>query len=110
VLLTGDAEAAAEASMAGADVRAAVLKVGHHGSGAATSTAWLERVRPRIAVISCGAHNSFGHPSPATLERLQHHAAEVYRTDREGAITLELREHGWAAATMLPSPDAPAAR
>jgi competence protein ComEC len=88
--------------MAGEDVQAEVLKVGHHGSASATSNAWLERVRPRVAVISCGAHNSFGHPSPATLERLQRHGARVYRTDRDGAVTLELRAEGWTAATMIP--------
>jgi competence protein ComEC len=101
VLLTGDAEAAAEASMAGEDVHAEVLKVGHHGSASSTSDAWLERVRPRIAVISCGAHNPFGHPSPATLERLRRHGVQVYRTDWDGAVTLELRPSGWVAGSTI---------
>jgi competence protein ComEC len=101
VLLTGDAEAEAEASMAGQDLEATVLKVGHHGSAYSTSDDWLERVRPRIAVISCGRHNSFGHPSPATLDRLRRHGVHVYRTDRDGAVTLELGSESWTAATMV---------
>lgn len=100
VLLTGDAEAAAEAAMAGEDVRADLLKVGHHGSAYSTSDTWLDRVRPRIAVISCGPHNPFGHPSPHTLDRLRRHRVQVYRTDQDGAVTLELRREGWCATTM----------
>jgi competence protein ComEC len=103
VLLTGDAEAEAEASMAGQDVAADVVKVGHHGSAYSTSDAWLERVRPRMAVISCGRHNSFGHPSAATLQRLREHGVQVYRTDQDGAVTLEFGPSGWTATTMVPT-------
>ena len=63
--------------------------------------AWIEQVRPRLAVISCGRHNSFGHPSPATVQRLQRHGVKVFRTDRDGAITLQLGPDGWSAAIMV---------
>lgn len=101
MLLTGDAEADAEAAMADQDVAATVLKVGHHGSAYSTSDAWLDRVRPRIAVISCGRHNPFGHPSPDTLARLSRHGVQVYRTDQDGAVTLEFGPAGWTATTMV---------
>ncbi len=100
ILLAGDAGAAAEAAMAGEDVGAELLKVGHHGSAFSTDDAWLARVRPRIAVISCGAHNLFGHPSRATLERLRRHGVRVFRTDRDGAVSLEMTPSGWTARTM----------
>ena len=103
VLLTGDAEAEAEAVMADEDLRADVLKVGHHGSAYSTSDAWLDHVQPRIAVISCGRHNAFGHPSTDTLDRLRRHGVQTFRTDRDGAVTLELRSRGWTATTMLGS-------
>jgi competence protein ComEC len=90
--------------MEGEDVRAEVLKVGHHGSAGSTSDNWLDRVRPRIAVISCGAHNQFGHPSGATLDRLKAHGVQVYRTDRDGAVTLELQPLGWVVRTALRAP------
>jgi competence protein ComEC len=101
VLLTGDTEAEAEAAMGDQDVRADVLKVGHHGSAYSSSDTWLDRVQPKIAVISCGRHNSFGHPSLETLARLQRHHVRTYRTDQDGAVTLELRARGWIATTMV---------
>lgn len=63
---------------------ATVLKVGHHGSAASTSAAFLAQVAPQVAVISVGAENRFGHPSPEVLERLA--GARVLRTDEHGRI------------------------
>ena len=72
LLLTGDAEAAAEREVlaSGMPVAASVLKVGHHGSRHASSAPFLAAVAPQIAVVSAGARNPFGHPSPAVLARL----------------------------------------
>ena len=55
-LFTGDMEQNAEADLmdSGANVRADVLKVGHHGSPTSSSEAFLEAVAPSIAVISVG--------------------------------------------------------
>ena len=64
-----------------------LLKVGHHGSRGSTGDEWLVSWRPRAAVISVG-QNKYGHPSPPTLARLRRHRVEVWRTDREGAITV----------------------
>lgn len=90
-LFTGDAEAEEEADIlhSGADISADVLKVGHHGSRWSTSPPFLAAVRPAIAVISVGASNTFGHPHREVLERLAGAGARVYRTDRQGAITIE---------------------
>lgn len=68
---------------------AAVLKVAHHGSRRSTTPAFLDAVRPAVAVVSVGARNGFGHPDPAVLVRLARAGATVYRTDRDGAVTLE---------------------
>src|SRR5690606_17351574 len=56
VLLTGDIEQAAQADLiaSGADLRADVLKVPHHGSRY-TLPQFLTAVSPRVAVISVGA-------------------------------------------------------
>jgi competence protein ComEC len=67
-----------------------VLKVSHHGSADALLPALLEEIRPRVAVISVGEGNTYGHPTPETLAALD--AAPglaVYRTDRDGAVTIE---------------------
>ena len=74
----------------GVNLRADVLKAGHHGSAYASSPAFVDAVHPRTAVISDGRHNTFGHPAPSTLATLQRAHVRVYRTDRCGAITLHI--------------------
>jgi competence protein ComEC len=39
-------------------------------------------------VISVGRRNRFGHPSPQTLSALAACGAHVWRTDRDGAVTI----------------------
>jgi len=94
VLLTGDATALAEKlalkALPDSYFRADVLKVGHHGSSAATSPEFLSAVDPSIAVISCGIDNDYGHPHKELLERLESRGITVYRTDLDGTVTLLL--------------------
>ena len=87
-LFMGDASAAVEAQLldAGCDLRADVLKIGHHGSGTSTSEPFLNAVDPAYAVISCGAGNAYGHPHAQTLNLLAKHETEVFRTDLDGTI------------------------
>ena len=86
--LTGDIEAAQELALARQewDLRAAVLKVAHHGSATSTTDLLLRRVRPSIALISVGEGNRFGHPHAGVLDRLS--AVIVLRTDQDGTIRL----------------------
>jgi competence protein ComEC len=87
-LLVGDAEFEEERQLllAGNDLHADVLKVGHHGSKTSTSADFVRAVKPSTAVISCGARNHFGHPAPATIETLRAVGATVLRTDFDGEI------------------------
>jgi competence protein ComEC len=87
-LLTADIGAEGEAYLVNnhTDLRAPVLKVAHHGSGASTSTAFLTAVEPLTAVISVGEDNWYGHPAPETLDRLG--ARPVFRTDRHGDVQI----------------------
>ena len=86
-LFTGDIEAAAEADIlqSGTDVRAAVLKIAHHGSDTSSTDAFLKAVQPQYAIISVG-DNAYGHPSAQVLDRLQANGITVYRTDANGTI------------------------
>lgn len=87
-LFTGDAEDLSEAEMLkkGRDLKATVLKVGHHGSSSSTTKEFLRAVSPQYAVISVGADNDYGHPTPTVLKRLNEAGAKVYRTDLSGTI------------------------
>lgn len=90
-LFTGDAEKALEKETLSKDydLRATVLKCGHHGSAGATSAAFLQAVSPEYAVISCGAGNIYGHPSETILRRLQDFGCETLRTDTEKTIIMQ---------------------
>jgi competence protein ComEC len=104
MLLTGDAQAEAEARLlahGGVDLRADILKVGHHGSAYSSTPEFLAVVHPRIAIISCGLHNVFGHPSPRTLAALHAAGATVYRTDLDGGITVDATGTGISATTAI---------
>ncbi len=87
-LFTGDMETPAEGDMldAGANVKATVLKVGHHGSSSSTGYRFLYEVDPQYAVISCGEGNSYGHPEDEVLSRLQDAGVTTYRTDLSGTV------------------------
>ncbi len=76
-----------------------VLKVAHHGSGTATTDAFLDAVRPRIAVVSAGEGNRFGHPARGTLDRLAARNSRVLRTDRDGAVEITLERDGLEVRT-----------
>ncbi|MFA5413658.1 MAG: ComEC/Rec2 family competence protein [Patescibacteria group bacterium] len=89
-LFTGDAEMEMEEKLinGGADLKADVLKVAHHGSKNATSQNFLEKVQPKFAVISVGADNQFGHPNAMTVKRLENIGAEIFRTDEDGDVKI----------------------
>lgn len=87
-LFMGDAEAEAEEDMqrGGADLKADVIKVGHHGSRYSSSKSFLQAVSPTYAVISCGEDNRYGHPHAETLNTLRSMGVEVFRSDEQGTI------------------------
>ena len=86
-LFTGDAGFPAEAALRGAMRRVDLLKVGHHGSRGSTGEELLDSLDAVAAVVSVG-RNDYGHPAPATLARLAAHGVRVFRTDRDGQITV----------------------
>ena len=70
------------------DLRADVLKVGHHGSSTSSTPAFLDAVRPRVALISVGAANTYGHPSAAIVHALVSRGVQVLRTDHVGTVVV----------------------
>ena len=89
-LLTGDMESDAERDLvdSGANLKADVLQVGHHGSSTSTSYVFLNAALPEMGVISCGVNNKYGHPHEETLSILRDAGVDVYRTDLLGTITI----------------------
>jgi competence protein ComEC len=90
MLLTGDIERAAEASLAVSVERTDVLLVPHHGSRTSSSDEFIAAVAPRWAVVPAGYRNRFGHPAREVLERYAKAGALVLRTDRDGAVSIRL--------------------
>jgi beta-lactamase superfamily II metal-dependent hydrolase len=82
-MFTGDAEKESEQEMLhiGYNLKADVLKVGHHGSSSSSTWAFLKAVSPKYAVISVGKGNDYGHPHKETMEKLKSLGITVYRTD-----------------------------
>jgi competence protein ComEC len=90
-LMTGDAERAEEGWLldhAYGDLKADVLKVGHHGSSTSTTESFLAAVAPSLAVISVGADNLYGHPSADVLASLARAGARTMRTDLDGTVVI----------------------
>ncbi len=91
VLFTGDAEWESDSKISTYKnfLKSDILKVAHHGSWNGTSDELIALVQPRYAVVSCGAFNKFNHPSPAVIQNLSAANAEVFRTDRHGAVIFQ---------------------
>ena len=89
-LFTGDAEREAEQALldSGAELKADVLKVGHHGSDTSTSYPFLREVMPEYAVISVGEGNSYEHPEEGPLSRLRDAGCKILRSDLNGDIII----------------------
>ena len=88
-IFTGDAEAHAEEEVVlkyPKDLKADVLKCGHHGSSTSSTEEFLEAVKPEYGVISCGVNNKYGHPHKETLQKISNFNIKVYRTDLQGQI------------------------
>ncbi len=87
-LFTGDMETFAEKELLAenTNLKADVLKVGHHGSTTSSSEAFLDAVSPDYAVIMCGKGNDYGHPHLETLGNLNARGITIYRTDELSTI------------------------
>jgi len=106
-LLTGDMEKGAEADLvnSGANLKADVLQVGHHGSSTSTSYVFLNSVLPEMGIISCGVNNKYGHPHEETLSILRDAGVDVYRTDLQGTITIGSDGQNYTVGTENFVPD-----
>ena len=54
------------------DLKADVIKIGHHGSNTSSDAAFLDSLDCKIALISAGYKNKYDHPSTETLKTLDY--------------------------------------
>lgn len=71
-----------------------ILKMGHHGSKTSSSDVLLDVLDPAMGIASAGKRNRFGHPAPEILARYHQRGASVWRTDRDGLISVSVSADG----------------
>ena len=92
-LFTGDLEKEGEEKLIASypNLKASILKAGHHGSKGSSSEAFLDQLQPSLSLVSAGENNRYKHPNDETLKRFKERHTKVLRTDQNGAI----RFKGW---------------
>ena len=95
ILFTGDIEEIAEKAILkkykdSKLLKSTILKVAHHGSKTSSSKEFISAVNPQIALIGVGSNNKFGHPSDITIENLKSINCKLYRTDKDGEISINV--------------------
>jgi competence protein ComEC len=101
LLLTGDVEPLGQQAIlnTGADLRADVLKIPHHGS-ARQDPEFIAATHARVAIASAGVDNDYGHPAPRTVQLVQSLGMTVLRTDQNGSVAVRLANDRLAAVTQ----------
>lgn len=107
-LFTGDMESLAEHDLieSGVNLKADVLKVGHHGSYSSSSYRFLREVMPTYGVIQCGRNNDYGHPHREPLSRFRDAEVVLYRNDLQGHIVCRSEAGKTLTFTTQMNPDA----
>ncbi len=101
LLLMGDAEEGSEKLLLkkygfSGQLKADIIKLGHHGSSTSSSLDFIRAVSPDVAIISCGIDNKYRHPHAETTEMLKAENIEYHRTDKEGSIIYIINADGYS--------------
>lgn len=93
-LFMGDASKEIEKQLMNTyDLKADVIKVGHHGSNTSSDAAFLDSLDCKIALISAGYKNKYDHPSTETLKTLDHLHIHTFCTSTNGSIAIYSLHH-----------------
>lgn len=94
-LWTGDASRKVENRLLEQyDLKADVLKLGHHGSKTSSGAAFLEQVSPQLSLVSCGVKNRYGHPDSESLANALQAGSDILQTPVQGMVHLKTWK-GW---------------
>lgn len=109
MLLTGDMELEEETQLlnSGANLRADILKVAHHGEDDATSVSLANAVKPKAAVISTNSYEEPDTPDPKVLAILESVGAETYVTQDAGVAVRMTLSGGEVHTDMMYIEDRP---
>ena len=100
VLLPADIEKPSEVELlkrTSEQLPADVLVAPHHGSKTSSTEIFLHQVQPKTVVFTVGYRNPFGHPKAEIVERYKTLGSKIYRSDLDGALTLDFDSHGVTA-------------
>ncbi|MCK5426187.1 MAG: DNA internalization-related competence protein ComEC/Rec2 [Thermodesulfovibrionia bacterium] len=105
VLFTGDIEAEAEENIVhlGKWLKSDILKGPHHGGRTSSSGEFIKMVNPETAVISAGRDNPFNHPHEETVQRYHNAGIRLFRTDRDGAVSITSEKNSYSVKTYQSS-------
>ncbi|MBL1140997.1 MAG: DNA internalization-related competence protein ComEC/Rec2 [Proteobacteria bacterium] len=95
VLLTGDIEKEAEASLIkqyGDMLHADILLVPHHGSRTSSTKAFVSMVSPDYAFIPAGYRNRFGFPKKDIINRYEDQDVVTYISYESGELSAKFRD------------------
>lgn len=68
------------------NLKADVIKLGHHGSRTSSDPLFIKKIEPKLAIISAGRNNRYGHPNTETLDTLKNFHIRSLSTQKYGMI------------------------
>ncbi|WP_181398638.1 DNA internalization-related competence protein ComEC/Rec2 [Apilactobacillus timberlakei] len=82
------------------NIKADVLKLGHHGSKNSSSDEFLRYINPKISIISAGRKNRYNHPNKEVLDKLKKYNLSYFNTQDSGMISYKYSIFGtyWSKA------------
>jgi len=91
VLLPGDLEAQGEKRLArhGSPLRCDVLVAARNGASTSSSAEWVRACSAGATIVSCGKYNKMNDPSPRVLDAFARSKTPLFRTDLDGALSIE---------------------
>ncbi len=93
ILLTGDIEKQAEASLIKNyknALPATIMLVAHHGSRSSSSVAFIDAVSPQSAVIASGYNNRYKFPADVVVQRFIDRGIPLFNTADSGTLLFRL--------------------
>lgn len=102
-VFTGDLDRENECKVAEKypQLRADILKAGHHGSKTASDPRFLAQLAPKYAIISAGRFNRYHHPHQETITNLRKKGIIPLSTQQFGMIQYEYYgKHGTLKTTV----------